>query len=61
MPPWLLVVAIPVLAQLVAGAAYIAVTSSKASSGLPPVFTFSKTTQTASLEVDLSRAMTGTR
>ena len=42
-------------------AAYIAVTSSKASSGFPPVFTFSKTTHTASLDVDRSRLMTGTR
>ncbi len=39
----------------------MAVTSSNASSGLPPVFTFSNTTHTASREVDLSRAMTGMR
>ena len=39
----------------------MAVTSSKASSGLPPVFTFSKTTQTASLDVDRSSEITGTR
>ena len=39
-------------------AAYIAVTSSKASSAFPPVFTFSKTTHTASLEVDRSKVIT---
>ena len=42
-------------------AAYIAVTSSNASSGLPPVLTFSNTTQTASFDVDRSSAITGTR
>ena len=46
------VITVPVFSQFVPDAAYIAVTSSNASSGLPPVFTFSKTTQTASLEVD---------
>ena len=40
-------------AIVVLHAAYIAVTSSKASSALPPVFTFSNTTHTASLEVVL--------
>jgi transposase-like protein len=33
--------------------------ATNASSGLPPVLTFSKTTQTASLDVERSRAMTG--
>jgi hypothetical protein len=38
----------------------MAVTSSKASSALPPVLTFSNTVQTASLLVEAAREMTGT-